>query len=1098
MRSKAGLLLILLLLSACNTDRAPRRAHLGEVGGEQNQLQNQRQNQAGGQVSADAVGGDVLDSRRLDDRETTGSVAFRRDLDGYNRALLERLQKDPNGAAAELRKYEEQVLAGCDANLSGCRNFKTFRTSAFSSVIVQKIAEGKKDVAEYYRLLMVAYEIKNATYDHNLTLAYLKRAQEYALRLKLEKKDDQLHRHGRILSTILIDFQSRAKPSEVVAVLDQFQPWSYSRSEPGLLGPYTIVLFNLASKGYLYVDGKLNPSLVKFIADSQKQPDSFSNKVKRLSEKSPYLARNFEISTLPEKDEYFYIVDRLFSGQLGLDEATALWNSSRKDRVKLARFLKAVLYTELLSTISRANHEMQLFFEEAHKLPTRRMLFDMIEKSNNLIPIFHLLYARAKVVRDFVGRTLQSSGDEELYKSVAKLYDSLDNNVKFMATYPHMMMLAYHLSKAKFEMPVKFYWFTITIDSEFVLRSLMDGEQSPWFGYSDDTKPISKMELLYATYFAFQLDIFKDFKVDPADFLLTVQKRMSERSNLLLRTHSQLLDNGYAGSPEFQDYLGKCEEAKRTGKFRQRLTLEDFLERPLIGHVLEDKINNWGPTMTIATQLSKTIGQILYEKGWFLYSHLNVDAVERLRMDQEPKDFRVRAMVDAYRLVLRQRGLDEAQVQKTMKPMDDYIAYSESLKKGFLDRMISLDQQTTPCFYLLNKLDRERRNALMEMEREYLREVHRAMTRLRSEPGLKDTLNARLRADTSRLHVAPTGSFDGEKFVYSRLDFVARSVSYLHQGLKLMDGRQLPALDPEAWIEFPPDIRSSVSVSGESGAARLSRNISETFYYNPDQEEFVNRALRVHLNAGLDENEATRQQVRWHSWFNINQPWLQSLHWERVMQADLIRMGLAPAQKLIDVIVNQLDFIKATPLEQEYWKNFGVIRLYGPQWAKDQFMHHLTGEPWPVFEPAFDIVTSPLLGSDYVKRGQLAQGGAEVATDISSWAQLGKLYVNSRQYRSTFIVPIDPKFDEALDAQIYKIVRRDLLTPFGFIEAVRAREKRDAADPANRLKVMLEVDKPAAEVPYLEEYRVQDYKSRLREYDKETAGFFKLTKTAGP
>jgi len=1086
MRFKMGLILILTTLTACQSDKSPRLRHAGEQVAD-------KPGQSAEVVRPESAARPVLDPQVLSDPKRSGTVEFRRDLHQYNLQLLKEIGQNDPSVAADLKYYESQLIAGCDVELVGCTNLKAFRRSPLSSAVAQHIAKGKTEVIEHYRFLMLAFEIKNAAYDHALVMLYLRRAQEYADALDQQKKQDLLLRHGRVLTSLLLDFKDRARADEVATVLAQFKIWEFSRNKPGLLGASNTVLFGLASRGYLYVNGALNPSLVKFIEASEKNPDSFSNRLAALGQKSPYLVNGSDVVKLPPKDEYFYMVDRLFRGDLALDDAAAIWNASNKDGAKLAKFLKAVLYVELLTTVSAANRGMRDFFTRAQNLPTKKLLTDAMERSAELIPLFQSLLARAKVVRDFSSRALQNSKDMELFRDVATQYDSLDNNIKFMATYPQMLMLAYHLSKAKFEMTVRFYFFSYVLDSATILQNMMSGIYGPWFGYSNNDRAISSMDILYSLYFAFQLDSFADFKVDPSDFLVTVAKKLTDRSVEGMKMHTEHIRNTLLGTSAYREYISLCRQAEASGKINHSISLEDFLERPLLGKKLADKMYELGGGLNIIGALGQSRpGKSI--AGFFLGSNYNARSFDELRTDLNPTLFRLRAITNVYRTVLLQKGLSEQQVQAKTKEISDYLSHIEQLKFDLVSTYMEAERNGQ-CFYRLNRLDRDRRNRLMKMEMEHLRRVHQAMTKLREQPALKESLNASLRTDTSVLKVQPVDGFDGNSLTYGRLDFVVRATQNLLKS------------EPHAHIRFPQDFRGSRS---EGRAAALTTPLSAVIPYDADEEAFVTRAIKTHLDPNVENsNDLRHAKINWTGWFTP--PQMYNLRFERLVLVALNRIGpvKSPAGRLSDSVTSadliqlveaQAGFIEQNEFEIEMWKKFGMYQLFETLDMYDLFINHRDGAPTPVFHHMFDMMTSDYLADRYAPPSdRITPRGPDQGTHSQiSWLELGQQYFLSRQYRASFIVPIDARLDRHMDGEIRKEVNDDLQAPFAFIEQVRAREKADAAAPQKRIRIMPYVNQPAVDTEYVDSAQVQDYRARLREFHKDTGGFFQSAPATSP
>lgn len=1066
MRFKIALFLIPILIAGCKSDRRPRQAHTAESGPSASAAR-------ADVAAADARNAHPLDRKTLENPDAVGTLDFVRNLHKYNEAFLKKLEAG-QAKPQEIAHYEKQLLAGCDEQLYSCTNWKSFKTSELSSRIAWQIARSKKDVHEYYRLLMVAFEIQNRAYDHGLALLYLERAQEFAK--AIESKPAQLQRHGRIVATLMTDFQTRARPEEVARILAQFDIWKFSRSNPGLLGSSSVLLFNMAANGYLYVNGKLNPSLVKCQEQNQLEKDSFSTKLESIRQKNPYLLKAVGADQLPPKDEYFYIADRLFQGHLGLDEATALWMASKRDREKLSRFLRAILAVELVSTVRQANGQMREFFLRAGDLPIRKMLYDTMDRAANLIPLFDRLTAKAKLTRDFVDRVLRA--EDKVFRETYSAFDSLDNNIKFMATYPHMMMLAYHLSKAKFSMSVRFFFFSIEFDSATILKELFDGAYGPFFGYAKDASPLSSMDLMNSAYFAFQLDTFADFNVDPDDFMKSIAQTMLSLSVDQFRLHTKHLQDHYFDNPDYKEYLAICERAKR-GQLTRDLTLDEFLENPFLGRRLENDIFKLGGSFKLATE-GNNLSVIKFDEGFHLYNNLNSDAFTLIHNRTSPILFRLRSMLLAYRTSLKQRGFSEAMVAGKVKNSETYLNMIQGLIDGLLTTFTRLHRQGSGCFYSLQRANWDLRNALMNLEREHLGKVHDAMTLIRQQPAREQELNASLATDTSALKITPADRFDGTKFVYNRLDFVARIAQTLR------------TVSPQSRIIFPHDMRSNPKAGWSGQSAPLSTPLSLTVDYASDRNTFIEWAMKAHYNPIRQVAKPGTNDVAppkgWTGWFAYNSAHLSPFGYERKILATLHRLGHLRADEIVTRIEEQVQYMQPNEADAEFYRMFGMNRIHPDEWLQDLFVDRNRGELTPVFQETFAMSATPLI--DYYMPPSSAGQEMSIPPYLKSWSELGQQYVLARKFRSTFIVAIDPAFDTKMDEDMRKIVVRDEQAPLDLVRAIREREMRDQSGQGRPIVPRVYIDRPASPVSYLMQSQIDDFTATWREYHKETSGFF--------
>src|SRR5690606_14003978 len=92
------------------------------------------------------------------------------------------------------------------------------------------------------------------------------------------------------------------------------------------------------------------------------------------------------------------------------------------------------------------------------------------------------------------------------------MFGSLRRNIKYMAVYPNMFLMAYFIAHNKAPLEVNTWFGSFKIDHTTIINAFMDGNVSPWFRFGNDELPLSKIELLYAYYFALRNGSFETYQ----------------------------------------------------------------------------------------------------------------------------------------------------------------------------------------------------------------------------------------------------------------------------------------------------------------------------------------------------------------------------------------------------------------------------------------------------------------------------------------------------------------------------------------------------------------------------------------------------------
>ncbi len=142
-----------------------------------------------------------------------------------------------------------------------------------------------------------------------------------------------------------------------------FSPWQYSAfiDKETRSDALNIFIANLESNLYSN-SGELTTEFIGAQNEIQETAESFSLRQERLFQNKKRIVSNLKIQAITTRDEYFYLIDRLYNEHLDLDQAYLIWEHSHKDYKSFSTTLKKYVQTEFVQKVIWANERMSHIF----------------------------------------------------------------------------------------------------------------------------------------------------------------------------------------------------------------------------------------------------------------------------------------------------------------------------------------------------------------------------------------------------------------------------------------------------------------------------------------------------------------------------------------------------------------------------------------------------------------------------------------------------------------------------------------------------------------------------------------------------------------
>ncbi|MDX9731472.1 MAG: hypothetical protein RBT63_06855, partial [Bdellovibrionales bacterium] len=819
----------------------------------------------------------ILNSAYVEDPRQAHTKQMRSALTAFNRTLVDLATSGPEGlkqAAPWLKEAGEMIESGCDGSMRGCNNIGFYRSDANSAKIMELWAQSLNDqidmlkrgseardglVRLYYRRLGVAFDLRNRIADTQFEFLYLARAAEYAEAFGRStvgsRERELLVRHSEVFELILNrfnpDLSNPSFRSQFEEFVNAFSPWNYSHRVDNPFGQAATRMLSLAAKNFLYrgKDGQLSSSLQESIKVSQETTESnlndlnesldasFASIVMTLKEQEAQLWRNLLLSDDFQRDEYFFMIDRIFGDHLTPDDASEIWQGSRRNSKALLTTAEHYIKIQIAAQIVRTNRYMSEMYSNREWSSTT-LFQNAVEKSYPISTQWNQLLARIERIQLFLDRNLKSS-DESLYtdefRNVNQMLTSIRRNIKYLSVYPNMMLMAYFLAEAKFKLEVYTFFGRFEIDSADIITWFFDGRMRPLFNFGNDGEALKRIETLYAFLFALKTETFKAFsvsatqKLDEARFFEVVVGKFLDSDRIDLETALESLRRDMRQSNNMTTFLGVCRQDS------------DLIARGIKpgtrGNTLAINFSTISNGVYVGSQTGVSFD------AWRFHSGRLVEQVQTINGSLRRKLDFVTIMVNLLEKHLEKSGTDQRAREAVRTQINSYMSSIRRIQSEYLTEVIRWNQTLSGCLDQALAIEIDRQNEILELERQHLREVWAQMTALRnsgasdvtkeSDEYLRSTLG--LQGLNSAQNYRPVGHISTDEYIYAELDVLLRMRMHLQK------------VAPNVRVVMPSDL-TDTSFWRERKLVPIA--------YDESEEAFVQNGLRSF-------NPSPSSYIRW-------------------------------------------------------------------------------------------------------------------------------------------------------------------------------------------------------------------------------------------
>ncbi len=689
----------------------------------------------------------VLNRESIEGVETPPSAKLVELLNIFNQSLLLVLQSEsrPEGLASILENYREVLFSWCDSKLDNCHNIRYFYRSSISAAILQEMAKNIDDPVEYYQYLQMSFILKNHSLDTELRTLFVIRSEE--LMGLADQIDSELYsRHLQALNLIVSE---GIENPEDPRIQQFYQRASIFSLDDSYNSDTARALLQNAFQHFLYdcADGSNCESLngeflstlsEKLTGSSGPSPSNYlmDQSLRQIIERfqtnhGMELSRNLDLDLHLDSDEYLFILNGLIKEEFSSEYASQLYQYTRQDSTRMIAHINK--YTKLLlaQMLLLTNEYMIQAYAETQDMDPRRTAIYVIEQSMDLSNQWSDLISRIEVIRNFASQNLRS---HEEYEDTEKVLLTVSKNVKYMAVYPQMMMLAYQLEDQDIpDIDINIRGYRFTIPTKLIINAFFDRGFPPWFVFVNDRIPLKKHQLIYTFYYAIKTSTFKNHSSDQSnnnefDFMRTVMGKYLQED---IRYLGIEIDNNesHLRKAQYSEMRKACSELNAVSD--KKMFSEEWLAE--VGTLPQAKYDLSFKDVTQSTFLGPM--SLHTNDGLLSYplKHLKGmgELLHKVRNEILPNLSFVRSLFEVLKAT---NGISDStqlncdnpssEIHREICDLESFLSEKEDMVRRFW--AYSVDWHTTfgKCIKGVHGVERARQRVLIEREKNYLSKIY--------------------------------------------------------------------------------------------------------------------------------------------------------------------------------------------------------------------------------------------------------------------------------------------------------------------------------------------------------------------------------------
>lgn len=1019
----------------------------------------------------------VLDPKRVTDPHSMNSHSVLDEMIQFNHLILQLPEKDRSRPEFLnlIKRYENALTLECGDFTNSCKGMLYLKLSANSGQVVKLIAQLDSD--NRYRMLLFAFKMKNQNWDLELVRMLFANPTETLSQAEVQHRASL---RSFMATALQIARDKSHTPEEDRNFLESIRAWQLAEGEAKNFGASNrAALYSMIARaGLIYTsDGSLHPDLRNLITEAEKRESGLFAQQKRLQEAKLLSADLINAQHITHFDELYFLIDRVYRGDMDPESASTLFASTKKDAKELCLAIENYLRLGFLLSLNDSSEMAIKIFGSG--VQGQQLATKFISESVAIRTVWGAFSAKADLLRRFGVLAARTRADSKTVEErLIKMFNSTQKSINLGSAYPHTLLLFHLLSQNKFELA--FGW--RSYDTGFLINQVWTGEIPLLLNYSSNQVTFNQFQLVYAFDMAVRTSLFRLAKVDADFFISDTLRRLNGESlqkisNAIADTNSQ-----FARTVEYDRFKEACGEL--SGKpARRTFYFADVSRSPVYGNLVQiaftDIVSRAGGLMGI----------------YFPHAELSV-AAEHARLNVGNNLRLGRAMLSSYSQSLRKQGLSDEDVKEKTKLTRAWITQMEKSRKDILESSKKWWQDLGDCYFKVAARDFATQAQASKMEIVYLRQVYRDLKELRGSPSAarKAQIEARYRFKNLPSDFTGLDHLSLEGYKYTQIDFLIRMSKYVSDGL-VTESVSLPPIDPNVHADYGAKLDIEHPLV----------NRSESFFipFMDSEDDFVKTGMRIAFNG----RETTTAYAKFADSASFGSSWenmiMNLATFYRMEREVLGHNEYFTAEKVIRAHEDALANVKASP-DDVYIRNLllnnGKVTLQSLN--KILIKSNSSGDKifdrYGLYDYPLKLVKEEQLGIYYQRvliNANPEEDKPQSLSDVErpSYMRAGKMYYESRarDIRGVAIIPYNPELDAQMDADVVGFVREDLRSIQDFLKFTKTYVKDvvENLPPEKRPRVDVGYKLTITE-PMLSDYLVPSYEATVNNFNQKTGYCF--------
>gem|GEM_PF-3240578 len=736
-----------------------------------------------------------------------------------------------------LEKYYDILKLDCGKNLKGpCSLIKYIkdRESLYTTELLKILFANTEDFQKKRKIIRIAFEITTDPNNKDLLFMMIATLGEHLKRITKENvTPKELSQDANFLANIMLfnDFSENLDfdlGTDLLETLKDIAPWEMSRKRQDVFTNAMTSIIALSSKKLLYDDkghlseyfknsldkieytlgnqheqgtgfiiNNLQGNWHKLINENDKKAyptglsklnfNTIKQNIKSDSDMEVYHPNSSSImKTLVnseniqfKNDEYDFLAHQIFHEKYKKEDALAFWNNTTRDETRTLEALNNIFKINIINAIVFTNSKMINFYNANTNLDIIDLLDESKTAASKVSDLWSKIIRVSEDIGSFASRVIGISNGlhgQKLEELLADIQE-LENNIKFLVTYPNMYPLIHVMVENNLEGSFPNPWSgePVTIVNEEIVYSFFSGNFEPWFNFGHNGLSLDSDDLPFTFYYALLTSIFDTFKIGkdinftPTDFLTKVGGELIKVSQERLQTELDGLAK-FKNNQErvLSEIENQCAEERSAENFEADL----FANMPQVnedGTIDFDAVIEWGdkiadnmatrtstnsiPLLQITKNIYDPTTNIEGKMGHFL-GQFNIQQqssfIRSIKNDFEIATFLPDVLLEIYKLF--QNKFEQENLQGTDTNIDEeffkqFTAFN-SMKADYLKIYTEIKNRIDNCEWTFIKREEDIRAALFFKELAFLNQLFEKLWAMKDD--LKIARQENLIIDTAQ------------------------------------------------------------------------------------------------------------------------------------------------------------------------------------------------------------------------------------------------------------------------------------------------------------------------------------------------------------